>query len=71
MRFSPIRFLKNRLGVAIDWRVRDALEVERDATVEMGKTFVRGAAHLTDQHQLLEARVAELEKRLSELEEGR
>lgn len=70
-----LRKIKNRfrdvLGLAIDWRVRDVLESERRATIELGQTFVRGSAHLTDQHQLLEARVAELEKRLSDIEKGR
>ena len=71
MRFNPTRFITERLGVAIDWRVRDVLEAEREATVELGQIFVKNAAQLTDQQRLLEQRVIELEKRLSELEKGR
>jgi hypothetical protein len=70
MAFNFGRFLTQRLGVAIDWRVRDVLEAEREATVELGQIFVKNAAQLTDQQRLLEVRVAELEKRLSELEKG-
>ena len=62
------RKLLNKLGVAIDWRVRNVLESERQATIELGKTFVTGTAQLTDRQDLLEQRVAELEIRLSQLE---
>lgn len=71
MRFNPTKFFTQRLGVAIDWRVRDVLEAEREATVELGQIFVKNAAHLTDQQRLLEQKVNELEKRISELEKGR
>ena len=68
MKFNFVRVIRNKLGVAIDWRVRDVLEAEREATVELGQIFVKNAANLTDQQRLLEQRVTELEKRLSELE---
>jgi DNA-binding transcriptional MerR regulator len=71
MKFNFVRLFRQRLGVAIDWRVRDVLEAEREATVELGQIFVKNAANLTDQQRLLEQRVAELEKRLAELEKGR
>jgi hypothetical protein len=57
-----------RIGSAIDWRVRDVLEAERQATVKLGQTFIEGAAHLTDQQRLLELQVIELERRIAELE---
>lgn len=66
MRFNPIRSLTQRIGVAIDWRVRDILEAERDATVELGKLFVTNTASLTDQIRLLEQRVDELEKKIED-----
>lgn len=69
MRWNPFTRLKHALGVAVDWRVRDVLEAERQATVELGRTFVEGAAQLTDATRILEARVAELERRLSVFEE--
>lgn len=56
--------VRNSLGRAIDWRVRDVLENERQATVELGHTFVESVAALTDEIRLLEQRVAHLEKRL-------
>jgi len=67
MASNPMRKLVNRIGVAIDWRVRDVLEAERQATVELGQTFIRATAQLTDQQRLLEVRVAELEQKLNEL----
>jgi DNA-binding transcriptional MerR regulator len=70
MASNPLRKIVSRLGMAIDWRVRDVLESERQATIELGKTFVAGAAQITDQQNLLEQRVAELEKRIAELEKG-
>jgi hypothetical protein len=47
--------------MAIDWRVRDVLEAEREASIELGKTFVTTTARLTDEIRLLEKRVSELE----------
>jgi DNA-binding transcriptional MerR regulator len=70
MASNPIRKIVSRLGMAIDWRVRDVLESERQATIELGKTFVAGTAQLTDQHTLLEQRVTELEQRIAQLEKG-
>ena len=71
MRFNLAKFINQRLGVAIDWRVRDVLEAERDATVELGQIFVKNAAQLTDQQHLLEQRVEELERRIADLEKER
>lgn len=68
MRWNPFRRLKHALGVAIDWRVRDVLEAEREATVELGQTFVDATSQLTDKNRELETRVADLEARLSRLE---
>lgn len=54
--------IRNFVGIAIDWRVRDVLEAERQATIELGRTFVEATAKLTDEIRLLEQRVAHLEK---------
>ena len=40
--------IREKFGRAIDWRVRDVLEAERQATIQLGKTFIEGAAQLTD-----------------------
>jgi len=53
--------IRNYFGMAIDWRVRDVLEAEREASIELGKTFVTTTARLTDEIRLLEKRVSELE----------
>ena len=46
MKFNVTRVIRRRLGVAIDWRVRDVLEAEREAIVELGQIFVKNAANL-------------------------
>ena len=63
--------IREKFGRAIDWRVRDVLEAERQATIQLGKTFIEGAAQLTDQQRLLELQIANLEKRIAELENGK
>ena len=60
--------IREKIGRTIDWRVRDVLEADRQATLNLGKTFIEGAAQLTDQQRLLELQVANLEKRIAELE---
>ena len=60
--------IREKVGRAIDWRVRDVLEADRQATLKLGKTFIEGAAQLTDQQRLLELQVSNLEKRIAELE---
>jgi hypothetical protein len=66
---NPLRKFKNILGIAIDWRVRDVLEAERRATVELGKTFILATAQLTDQQRLLEEKVSQLEQRIAQTSE--
>ena len=56
------------LGIAIDWRVRDVLDRELQATAQLGKTFVEGAAQINDKQNLLELQVIELNRRVAELE---
>ena len=56
--------IRNYFGMAIDWRVRDVLEAERQATIELGRTFVTTTAKLTDEIRLLEQRVTQLESEL-------
>lgn len=63
MAANPLGFVKRRLSAALAWRVRDAIEAERTATVELGRTFVDASVELSDRIARLEARVAELEKR--------
>lgn len=62
--------LRHQIAAAIDWRVRDVLEAERRATVELGKTFIEGTAMLRDQQALLEQRIVELEKKIHSLDKG-
>lgn len=62
MATSPVRWLKNRFGDAVEWRVRDRLIKERDALVDMGKTFIEIAAEILDRLDAIERRLDALEK---------
>ena len=66
---DPVGWLKSRLAAAIDWRFRDRLEAEREATVELGKTFIRQAAVVADENEQIRRQLADLEARLARLEE--
>ena len=63
------RFFAGRLTSAIEWRVRGALESEREATVDLGKIFLRTTTELTDRQRVLEGKIAELEKEIAKLKE--
>lgn len=69
MKWNPFNRLKHALGVAIDWRVRDVLEAEREATIELGRTFVDTTADLLDRMTALESRLNALEARIHRPEE--
>lgn len=62
MAANPLGILKRKLSAALAWRVRDAIEAERTATVELGRTFVDATVQLTERIAQLEARVEQLEK---------
>ena len=64
------QFFGRRLSSAIVWRVRDALESEREATVDLGEIFLRTTTELTDRQHLLEVRIKELEKDIATLKEN-
>jgi hypothetical protein len=63
------RFFARRLSGAIEWRVRGALESEREATVDLGKIFLRTTTELTDRQRVLEGKIVELEKEIAKLKE--
>jgi flagellar biosynthesis chaperone FliJ len=51
----------------VDARISARLETEQKVVSELGKTFTSGAAQLTDQIRVLEAKVAELQRQVAEL----
>jgi hypothetical protein len=63
------RFFARRLSSAIEWRVRGALESEREATVDLGNIFIRTTTELTDRQRVLEGKIAEFEKEIAKLKE--
>ena len=71
MILNPKSIAQRFLGNAIEWRFRDRLQAERETTVALGQTFMEQAVKVTDRQELLEQRVAELERRIDDLEKGR
>lgn len=65
---NPLKKIKHLFGVAIDWRVRDVLESEREATVALGKTFVQTSAELLDRVDSIAQHLDEIEERMTRLE---
>ena len=64
------QFFAHRLSSAISWRVRDAVEAEREATVALGQIFLRTTTELVDRQNVLEGKIAELEKDITKLKEN-
>lgn len=67
---EAVNFVRKKLMSVIDWRVRDQIDHERAATVELGRTFVEATVELTERCRTLEDEVAALRRRVEELEGG-
>lgn len=65
---NPVKRIKHLFGVAIDWRVRDVIESEREATVALGETFVQTSAEFLDRLDSIARRLDEIEERMTRLE---
>ena len=63
-----MNFIRKKIMSVIDWRVRDQLDHEKKATVELGRTFVEATVSVTERMVSLEAEVEELKARLARLE---
>jgi hypothetical protein len=63
-----MNFVRKKLMSIIDWRVRDQIDHERTATVELGRTFVDASIEMTERFLTLESEVASLRHRIDELE---
>lgn len=63
-----VNFVRRKLMAVIDWRVRDQIDHERTATIELGRTFVDATVELTERLRVAEAEVEALKSRVAELE---
>jgi hypothetical protein len=68
MAINPLSRLKHRLTAAIDWRVTQEFDQERDLIRDTNAAVVDVSTKLSDQIAGLTRLVEELEKRIASLE---
>lgn len=65
---NPMRKLKHRLSAAIDWRVRQEFEKERDVLTGVSESVTEISVAYADQIAALSKMVEDLDRRVTELE---
>lgn len=68
MAINPLSFLKHRLSAAIDWRVTQEFDQERDLIRDTNAAIVDVSSKHSDQIAALTRMVEELQNRISVLE---
>jgi hypothetical protein len=71
MASNPLSKLKGRLSAAIDWRVRQAFEAERDLMMEINDSLTTLNVAYTDKIAALEKLVDDLDRRLAAVEKSK
>lgn len=71
MAINPLSRLKHRLSAAIDWRVTQEFDQERDLIRDTNAAIVDVSTKHSDQIAALTRTVEELEKRLAKIEQER
>ena len=69
MASNPLRVMKQRLSAAIDWRVRQEFEKERDLLVGMSESVTEISVTYADQIVALEKLVENQARRILALEQ--
>lgn len=68
MAINPLRVMKQRLSAAIDWRVRQEFDKERDLLTGISESVVDISVTYADEIASLSKVVVELEQRIKNLE---
>jgi hypothetical protein len=68
MAINPLNIMKQRLSAAIDWRVRQEFEKERDLLTGISESVVDISVTYADEISTLTKAVSDLEQRLKNLE---
>jgi len=68
MASNPLSTLKRRLSAAIDWRVRQEFEAERELMMEINDSLTTLNVAYTDKIAALEKLVESLDRRLAAVE---
>ena len=71
MAINPLNIMKQRLSAAIDWRVRQEFEKERDLLTGISESVVDISVTYADEISTLTKAVSDLEQRLKNLEKQR
>lgn len=67
MASNPLSKLKGRLSAAIDWRVRQAFEAERELTMGINEAVTELNIAYTDKMAAVEKLVEDLDRRVTEM----
>jgi hypothetical protein len=65
---NPLRRMKDWLSAAIDWRVRDEVEVEREVIATLAETVTHVASTTAEQQRAIGSLLENLERRVAKLE---
>ena len=71
MASNPLSILKRRLSAAIDWRVRQEFESERELMMEINDSLTSLNVAYADKISALEKLVENLDRRLTALEKSK
>ena len=71
MASNPLSKLKGRLSAAIDWRVREEFEIERELMMEINDSVTTLNVAYTDKIAALEKLVENLDRRLTAMEKSK
>ena len=70
MSMNPLTRMKNWLSAAIDWRVRDEVEVEREVIATLTETVAHVASTTAEQQRAMGSLLEDLERRVAKLEKN-
>ena len=65
------QYIRNRIDLAIQWRVRDAVVLSNDALSGLGKSVTDISVDLTDQYRGMSEIIEQLDRRVKALEQER
>jgi len=65
------QYIRRRIDLAIQWRVRDAVILSNDALSELGKSVTDISVDLTDQYRGVAEIIEQLDRRVKVLEQER
>ena len=68
---SMKRYIRKRIDLAIQWRVRDAVVLSNDVVTGVGKSVTDLAVDLTDQYRGMSEIIEQLDRRVKALEQER